>query len=189
MNLRTFSLILFIAINICADAQLTLNNVTLPAKVNQGGTELVLNGGGIRKKYGMIKVYVIGLYVPEKNKNGNDILSADKPAAVRLVITSNMATSSRMADAVQEGFEKSLKGNIAPLQSQISSFIETFKKEEIKEGDIFELYYVPGVGVKSFKNGQLKNTTAGLDFKKALFGIWLSDTPIDGDLKNAMLGQ
>lgn len=178
-----------IATSFAADAQLTINNVTLPAKIKQDNTELVLNGGGLRKKYGMVKVYVIGLYAPEKSKNGNDLISADKPLAVRLTITSGMATSSRMADAIQEGFEKSMKGNTAPLQSQITTFIGTFKKEEIKEGDVFELWYVPGTGVKAFKNGQLKTTVAGLDFKKALYGIWISDTPVDEDLKKGMLGQ
>ena len=177
------------AVSFAADAQTTINNITLSAKLKQDNTELVLNGGGLRKKYGMVKVYVIGLYAPEKSKNGNELISADKPLAVRLTITSGMATSSRMSEAIQEGFGKSMKGNTAPLQSQITAFIETFKKEEIKEGDVFEMWYVPGTGVKSYKNGQLKNTTAGLDFKKAFFGIWLSETPVDEDLKKAMLGQ
>jgi hypothetical protein len=172
-----------------ADAQTTINGIVCPAKIKMDNTELSYNGGGLRKKYGMVKVYVIGLYSPEKSKNGNDLISADKPLAVRLTITSGMATSSRMADAIQEGFSKSMKGNTAPLQSKINTLIETFKKEEIKEGDVFELWYIPGTGVKSYKNGQLKTTVAGLDFKKALFGIWLSDTPVDEDLKKEMLGQ
>jgi len=171
-----------------ADAQLTLNGVTLTAKLKQDNTELSLNGGGIRKKMGFIKVYVAGLYTTEKSKNGNDIVAADKPVAVRLTITSGMVNSNNMSESIQEGFGKSMKGNTAPLQSQIASFIETFKKENIKEGDVFELWYVPGTGVKSFKNGQLKSTIAGLDFKKALFGIWLCDTPVDEDLKKGLLG-
>jgi hypothetical protein len=189
MKLRVSTLLLCLAISFCAEAQMTLNSVTLPAKINRDNTDLVLNGGGIRKKFGMVKVYVIGLYTPDKNKNGNDIISNDKPLAVRLTITSGMATSSRMADAIQEGFGKSMKGNTAPLQSQINTLIETFKKEEIKEGDIFELWYIPGAGLKSYKNGQLKSTIPGADFKKAFFGIWLSDTPVDEDLKKEMLGQ
>ena len=189
MKSGIFTILFCLAISFAAEAQTTINNITLPAKIKQDNTELTYNGGGIRKKFGVVKVYVIGLYAPEKSKNGNELISADKPLAVRLVITSGMATSSRMSEAIQEGFGKSMKGNTAPLQTQITSFIETFKKEDIKEGDVFELWYIPGVGVKSFKNGQLKNTTPGLDFKKALYGIWLSDTPVDDDLKKQMLGQ
>ena len=40
----------------------------------------------------------------------------------------------------------------APLKAKIESFIATFKKEEIKEGDVFVLNYIPGVGVKTSKN-------------------------------------
>jgi hypothetical protein len=47
-NLLLFCLFILIAFG--AEAQLTLNGVTLPAKVNKDNTELILNGGGIRKK-------------------------------------------------------------------------------------------------------------------------------------------
>ena len=189
MRSRIITFIFCLAISFAADAQLTINSITLPAKIKQDNTELTLDGGGLRKKFGMVKVYVIGLYTTEKNKNGADIVAADKAVAVRLTITSGMVNSNNMSESIQEGFGKSLKGNTAPMQSQINTFIETFKKENIKEGDVFELWYVPGTGVKAFKNGQLKNTTPGLDFKKALFGIWLGDSPVDEDLKKGMLGQ
>ena len=188
MKSTLINFLLLTAICFGADAQVTLNNVTFPAKIKQDNTELTYNGGGIRKKL-MFKVYVSGLYLPEKSKNAVEVLGADKTQAVRLVITSGMINSNNMSDAIQEGFDKSLKGNSKPLQNQITSFIATFKSEPIKEGDIFEMWYVPGVGVKSYKNGVYKSTTAGLDFKKALFGIWLSDTPVDEDLKKSMLGQ
>ena len=39
------------------------------------------------------------------------------------------------------------------------------------------------------KNGVKKGTIEGLDFKKALFGIWLGNKPADDDLKDGMLGK
>ncbi len=168
-------------------AQVTLNGVILPASLKQGTNELVLNGGGIRKKL-FFKLYTAGLYVAAKSKNGNELVNADKLIAIRMVITSGVLNSDNMSEAIQEGFSKSLKGNTAPLQPKIDAFIATFKKEAIKEGDIFELWYVPGEGVKAFKNGKLAATITGIDFKKALFGIWISDTPVDEDLKTGLLG-
>lgn len=168
-------------------SQVTLNGVTLPAKIKQGDKELSLNGGGIRKKL-FFKLYTAGLYLSEKSKNGNELVAADKLIAIRMTMTSSMINSDNMSEAIQEGFNTSLKGNTAPLQSKINEFISIFKKDPIKEGDVFEIWYVPGEGVKSYKNGTLKGTTTGLDFKKALFGIWLSDTPVDEDLKKGLLG-
>jgi len=168
-------------------AQTTLNGVTLPARITQGKTELIYNGGGIRKKM-FFKIYVAGLYLPAKNKNGNEIVNADKSVCVRLQITSSVVSSENMSESIREGFATSTKGNTAPIQAKIDAFINTFTKEEIKEGNVFELCYLPGEGVKSFKNGKLVSTVEGMDFKKALFGIWLSDTPVDEDLKKALLG-
>jgi hypothetical protein len=188
MKQLQLTLLLALLIITGINAQTTLNGVTLPAKLTQDKTELVYNGGGIRKKM-FFKIYVAGLYLPAKNKNGNEIVNADKPVCIRLQITSGVVSSDNMSESIREGFKLSTKGNTAPIQSKIDAFIGTFSKEEIKEGNVFELWYVPGVGVKSYKNGKHVSTVEGLDFKKALFGIWLSDTPVDADLKNGLLGS
>lgn len=177
---------LFVLAVLVSDAQTTINGVTLPASVKNGATELVLNGGGIRKKL-FFKLYTAGLYVQAKTKSAADVVNSDKPVAFRLTITSSVINSGNMSEAIQEGFGKSLKGNTAPLQPKIDQLVNTFKSEEIKEGDTFELFYVPGEGVKASKNGKLKATIPGLDFKKALFGIWLSDDPVDADLKAGLI--
>ena len=39
------------------------------------------------------------------------------------------------------------------------------------------------------RNGEVKVVVPGLAFKKALFGIWLSDDPVQDDLKEGMLGE
>jgi len=171
-----------------AQAQLTINGVTLPANMKAGDETLVLNGGGIRKKL-FFKLYVGGLYLRAKNSDARTIINADEPMAVKLQITSGMISSDNMSEAIMEGFEKSTKNNIAPLKAKIDKFIDTFKKSEIVEGNVFDIVYVPGVGVQSYKNGKLQSTIDGMDFKKALFGIWLGDDPADEDLKEAMLGK
>lgn len=187
MKLKPLILLLCAFVSLAVDAQVTLNGITLPASLKQGSIELVLNGGGIRKK-AFFKLYTAGLYVSAKTKNAADIVNADKPTAFRLTITSSVISSSNMSEAIQEGFEKSLNGKIGAMQPKIDQLVATFKSEEIKEGDIFELFYVPGEGVKASKNGKLKNTIPGLDFKKALFGIWLSENPVDSDLKAGLIG-
>lgn len=187
MSLKHITLMLLTILCLGAEAQLTINGVTLPAGIKAGTTDLVLNGGGIRKKL-FFKVYTGGLYVTAKSKNAADIIDADKATAFRLTITSGVINSNNFSEAIEEGFGKSMKGNTAPLKAKIDALIATFKSEEIKEGDMFELVYVPGEGVRASKNGKLKTTIAGLDFKKALFGIWLGTDPVDADLKAGLLG-
>ena len=108
---------------------------------------------------------------------------------VRIAITSSLVSSDNMSESIREGFAKSMKGNTASLQSKIDEFIATFKKEAIKTGDVYDLVYTPGVGVKAYKNSKLQVTIEGLEFKKALIGIWLSADPVDADLKTGLLGS
>lgn len=187
MKLKSILVLLIASVALSTNAQSTINGVTLPASIKADNTDLVLNGGGIRKKL-FFKLYTGGLYLTAKTKSAADAVAADKATGFRMVITSGVLNSSNMSEAIEEGFGKSLKGNTAPMKAKIDQLIGAFKSEEIKEGDIFELVYVPGTGVKASKNGKLKATIAGLDFKKALFGIWLGEDPVDADLKTGLLG-
>jgi hypothetical protein len=170
-----------------AQAQMKLGGITLPATLPAGKEQLLLNGGGVREKYFM-DMYVGGLYLLQKSQDENKIMSADELMGVRLQIVSGMITSDKMVEAVNEGFKNSTNGNTAPIQPKISRFIGVFQ-EKIAEGDIYDLIYIPSKGVAIFKNGKLKETIEGLEFKKALFGIWLSSRPADTDLKKGMLGK
>ena len=93
-----------------------------------------------------------------------------------------------MEKATREGFVKATGGNTAPIEAQIEKFISVFK-EKINENDIYDLIYVPGKGVEVYKNDEYKSLTEGLAFKQALFGIWLSDKPVQKRLKEEMLGK
>jgi hypothetical protein len=177
-----------ILLSIGTNAQVTINGVTLPATLKAGDKSVSLNGGGIRKKL-FFNLYTGGLYVSKKSSDANAIINADEAMAVRLQITSSVISSENMSEAISEGFEKSTGGKVAPLKSKIDKFIDTFKKEEIVEGNVFDIIYVPGKGVESYKNGKLQGTIEGMDFKKALFGIWLGADPADAGLKAAMLGK
>jgi hypothetical protein len=183
-----FVSIIALTLTIPTQAQVTINDVTLPATIKAGNETINLNGGGIRKKL-FFKLYVGGLYLKSKTSDAKTVINADEAMAVKLEITSSMISSENMSEAINEGFEKSTDGNTAPLKDKISKFVDTFKKSEIVEGNVFDIVYVPGTGVESYKNGKLQSTIEGLDFKKALFGIWMCDEPADEDLKEKMLGK
>lgn len=179
---------LMLAATLSAPAMaLTVGGVDVPDTYTANSTELQLNGAGTRSKF-FIDLYVGSLYVPQAQSNGNVVVDADEPQAITLHITSGMITSDRMTEATLEGFEASTNGDMASIQSDIDQFMAVFK-EEIKEGDVFDLVYVPGEGVKVRKNNEDKGIVGGLEFKKALFGIWLSDEPAQNSLKKKMLGR
>lgn len=188
MQRLVFSILFVFFIANFSQAQLTLNDVTLPAKLTFNEKNLVLNGGGIRSKL-FFKLYTIGLYLPSKSSDVKALLSSDEMIAVRFEITSDMINSENMSEAINEGFDKSTDGNTKVLRTRIDNLLKTFSSEPIVPGNIFELVYVSGKGTEIYKNGTLKTTIQGKDFKQAVFGIWLGDNPINGGLKKDLLGS
>ncbi|PKL40615.1 MAG: chalcone isomerase [Spirochaetae bacterium HGW-Spirochaetae-1] len=163
-----------------------IGGINMPDTLKAEKETLVLNGAGIRNKF-FVDVYVSGLYLKAKNSNAQAILNADEAMAVRLHITSSIINGERMAKATNEGFVKSTNGNTAPLRTRIDQFIAVFNSG-IKVNDVYDIIYIPGEGIKVYKNGAYKSTTKGLDMKKALFGIWIGAKPPQADMKKAMLG-
>ncbi len=159
----------------------------LPDSITAGKETLALNGGGLRVKW-MMDIYAGGLYTKTKTQDAAKLIEADEAMAIKVHIISGLMNDTKMADALKEGFEKSTKGNLAPIQSRIDKLIAVMKGE-YKPDDVFDFIYVPEEGVNVYKNGRLLSTIKGLDFKKPLFGIWLCDEPAQEDLKQAMLGK
>ena len=184
--LPILSIALLSLISFTAQAQKTVEGVTVPATYKAGETTLNLNGVGIREKL-WFDLYVGALFLETKSKNGPEIAKADKPMAFTLDIISSMITREKMVSAINEGFDKSTGGNTAPIKAEIDQLLNAFTGE-IVVGDKFDLVYQPGVGVSMYKNGKLATTVKGLKFKEALFGIWLSNDPVDKGLKEGVLG-
>jgi hypothetical protein len=170
-----------------AGYSLEIAGVNMPDTISAGGSNLVLNGAGLRTKL-FIKAYIGGLYLTQKSSNAQAIIAADQPMAIRLVINSKLVSAEKMEEAVKEGFTNSTKGNTAPIQAKIDAFMSIFKEGQ-KVGDVYDFINIPGKGVEISKNGAVKTTIAGVDFKRALFGIWLGDKPAQADLKDKMLGK
>lgn len=168
-------------------AQTKVAGVTIPNTVNFEGEKLVLNGVGVREKFFM-DMYVGALYLNSKSSNSSQIIAANEPMALKLHIVSKLISSEKMIDAVNEGFESSTNGNTAPLSAEINKF-KGFFKDEISQNDVFDIVYVPSRGVIVYKNSQEKGVIKGMNFKKALFGIWLSENPADKKLKQGMVGK
>lgn len=160
----------------------------MPEILSAGNDTLILNGAGVRTY--AIEIYAAGLFLKKKNSDANAIINADEPMALRLHILTDIITSEIMKNVFLEGFQKYNDGKTAPLNDKIDAFISVFN-DDINPNDVYDFIYIPTEGLKVFKNKELKNTTKSLDFKKAIFRIWLPEKPSDEDkkdLKNAMLG-
>jgi len=170
-----------------ADAK-RVAGIEIPETLEAGGVLLTLNGAGIRTRY-FLDIYVGGLYLKEKSTDAAAIMEADEPMAITLSIVTGLVTNDRMQKSIEQGFQKSTRGKTAPIREKIDALIDVYA-EEINDEDVFELVYLPGQGLRVHKNGIYTATIeCGLPFKRALFGIWISDRPVQQSLKRGMLGR
>ena len=107
--------------------------------------------------------------------------------AIRLDVTSSLVTTAAMMDALNEGLVKSTGNNIGSISKEINQLSSSFSSD-VTDGDFFEFIYIPDSGINVIKNSKYIDTIPGMEFKKAFFGIWLSNDPIQKNLKKAMLG-
>ena len=77
---------------------------------NLGGKELVKNGEGARNKW-MMQVYWATLYVPADLKGAGDtqIIDADQPMIMDILVTSGMVSKDKFVGAIVEGLKMQLK--------------------------------------------------------------------------------
>lgn len=183
-KLIIFALAVFTALSVYASDKTA--GVQFPEAVNVGGQELPLNGAGLRKKF-FIKVYAAGLYTAEKTADAKAAIDADAPEAIMMVMIYNGITPKQMKDSWMEGFEGNT-ADLAPLKERIDTLTSWFTADA-KKNDVYDIVYEPEKGSSLIINGETKGTIPGLDFKKALFAIWLGDKPADKGLKEGMLGN
>jgi len=182
MSLAVALLGLASVFNLCAA---TLAGVTLPDTARIGGTTLVLNGLGLRTKY-MVKVYVAGLYLPQKSSDPTTIISADAPKRIVMHFLHG-ASKKQMSDAFDESFSDNTPDAKKTMQSDIDRLLGAL--EPVKEGDQMVFTYVPGTGTTLAINGNDKVAIAGPAFGQMLFAVWLGPKPPNAGLKKGILGQ
>ena len=164
-----------------------IGGAALPDTLSVEGRELVLNGAGLRKKF-FVKVYAMGLYLTGKMQDPDRIIQADEPMAARMHFIYDGVSAEDLVDAWQEGFEKATGGDLGGLRERVETFNGYFTGEAA-EGDVYEFVYLPGEVVRTVLEGKVAGTIPGLDFKRALFAIWLGEKPADATLKQGMLGR
>lgn len=186
MTIKNLLIIFVCAISFGTFAQTKLiAGLKVPTTTIVNGKTLVLNGGGLREKY-WIDLYVGSLYLENKSSEAGKIIYADDYQAIHIKIVSNSVTRERFIESVKEGFERATSGKAT--DEQIKKLISFFS-QEIKSGDKILLEYIPSKGIVVTKNGDVKGTVGNLEFKKALFSIWLGSKPADETLKKGMLGK
>lgn len=166
-----------------ADAQLA-------ERVTIGALDLVLNGAGLRKKL-FFRVYVVGLYLPEKRQSPADVFALPGPKRVSILLLRRLPAL-RLVDALEAAIRRNssleeyraVEGGLKDLFERMLGLVEGEK------GDIVTFDWLPGNGTTVALNGVPRGAPVpGADVYAALLKAWLGERPVGTRLKEALLGQ
>ena len=155
------------------------------------GKPLVLNGAGLRTKF-LVKVYALGLYVPQKSNSASQLLTVNGPELVEIHMLRKVDAKT-FVEALHEGLEaNNSKDTLAKLQPQVNQLDSLMKSVgTANDGDVIKFEYVPASGTQLYVNGSKLGSAigGGSDFYTAILKIWFGNSPVDKDLKTAVVGQ
>ena len=178
------SLAAFVALSAPSLFAAELEGVTMDDSVQVGDHTLVLNGLGLRKKL-WVKVYVGGLYLPAKEKDGAKVLAADGPRRTVMHFLYKVGQS-KLCEGWDEGLENNTSGASAQTKGDFKKLCDWM--EDVVPGDRVVFTYSDGKTDIEVK-GKSKGAIEGKAFADALFACWLGPKPPSDDFKDGMLGK
>ena len=162
------------------------NRITL----DDGKSQLILNGAGVRHKMMVINVYVGALYLTSKHTEAEEVIKDPGPKRVAMHILVDELTAQELTASLNNALAANhIPVELALVESRIRELNRMMSTiGVIKKGGVIHLDYLPGTGTQVTVNGEKKITIKGEDFFQAMLRIWIGKKPVDGRLRDAMLG-
>ena len=161
--------------------------VRVDERIRVGGSELLLNGAGVRSKL-FVKVYVGALYVGQKASTTAAVIDQNGPRRMVMRLLRDMDADT-LHGALDEGLRNNLGAaelaDMKPQADQLAAIMKGIGK--VREGDSIAIDFA-AEGIAVTLNGDNKGRVAGGSFARALLKVWLGDKPADASLKKALLG-
>lgn len=163
--------------------------VRFEERARTGDADLLLNGAGVRSMF-VIKIYALGLYLPQKTQDA--IQAVAMPGAKRLrLVTLREVEAERFLDGLNKGLGKNhTEAELAGLKARMDQFAGMIKAvAPLPKGSVVSIDSLPGGVTRVALNGNaLGRDIVGEDFYPALLRIWLGAKPAQDDLKVALQG-
>lgn len=160
----------------------------LPPTLTVNGEQLLRNGVGTRKKFG-IQVYNVSLYLPQKTKDETTAVYMDGTKQVRLLAMRDLS-GSQLATAFLTGIKKNApKEKQADYFKELATLVQIFKDgKNSMVDDIFHVNLFPKAGAHFYLNNVLLGESPHIPgFNEAIIQIWLGKIPADEHCKQEML--
>jgi hypothetical protein len=167
---------------------ISINGTEIPDTVSleETGTQLVLNGAGVRKKFFM-DIYIGALYLEQRMHDPAAILADNGHASILMHFTYSEVSREKIITGWIEGLEENLPAErIRAINPRLDRFNKLFRT--VIKGDVIRIDYLPEHGTYVRINDELRGSVEGNDFFRDLLQVWLGPEPVSQSLKRDMLG-
>ena len=183
-----FRLILLLALPVQAAE---LEGVRLEDRIHVDGQELQLNGMALRTRV-IFKVYVAGLYLPERATTAEAALASKGAKRIALVMLRE-ASAEQFVESIAGGLRNNNSdAELAAVKEQTEELMAKIRAiGQARTGMQIVLDYAPSAHATTLLvDGAAQGRgMPGEDFYRALLRIWLGHNPGQPELKQALLGQ
>ena len=190
-KLRLFSLVTssILAGSLCQAAFATeIAGINFTDTLNLGGKDLQLNGAGVRS--GLVnKMYVVGLYLQAKASTADEVLAAQGPRRITLVMLDDISS-----EDLGDVFIKGLNNNMDQIDKQktirnLIRFGEMFASVPgLRKGDKVDVDWSPETGMQCYVSSKkFGEAIPDLVLYNAILRIWVGANPSDPALKSKLL--
>ena len=177
---------LLLAPAVSAAQEATCREISFPRHVQVSGSDLTLNGLGVRKAtFLKVNVYVAAFYVVRPSRDPGPLIASDTPQQLILQFVRNVGVDD-LRKAFIEGFERAGAAQSAALKERVARLNAWMS--DMKTGQRLTFVRLPHSGVQVSVNEVRKGLIEGDDFARALLSIWLGATPPNPELKSGLLG-
>lgn len=165
-----------------------LHGVKLDDKISVSGKDLVLNGMGVRtvQRFGLkIKVYVIGLYLPEKMSSTEDILKSEGPKVYKMTFVRSV-DSKDIENGWRTAFKSNCDDKCEANEAKLKEFNSAMSDMRNKH-TVTVTVHKDKVEVDAKGRRPKQVTIEGEDFARIVEKIWIGNPPNE-ELKSGILG-
>jgi hypothetical protein len=164
---------------------------TLVVETPRGPATLVVTGAGLREKsFLKADVYTIASYV----EAGADlapqpavaICALDAPKRLQMDMRRNVGR-----DRMQSSLTTAIVANVedrTQIDDDLATFFSFFP-DDARKSDTVVFDYVPGIGLTTSLNGEVKGVIEDFAFVTALWSVWFGREPEDDHLVRALVSQ
>lgn len=183
---------LLAALLLAASAQAAeLEGVQLDERAQVDGQALELNGIALRTRY-FFKVYVAGLYLPQKVSSAQTAIEG--PGAKRVVLVMlRDASAEQFCESIDVGLAANhTDAELEKIQPQVDQLFAKIRTiAEAKRGMRIVLDYSPSASsTMLYIDGAGQGAPIrGAEFFRALLRIWLGERPAEAEVKRLLLRQ